>query len=208
MAESAEHSTVFDTGRQHLGKVYAKALIGAAENAGITEQVLDELSALVDDVFDRVPRLDATLSSPRVQPEAKTKMLDKAFAGKISPTLLNFLKVLANKNRFDCLRAVDRSARALIYELTDRVDVQIKTAEPLNDESIANVRTNLERTLGTNVILHAHVDPELIGGIVVRVGDTVYDASLANRLTRLRHDIYEKTFHAIKESGERFEIAE
>ena len=68
MAETTRHWTVLDSAQQHLGKVYAKALIGAAEKAGAVEQVLDEFQAFQTDLLDAIPRFESLLASPRVAP--------------------------------------------------------------------------------------------------------------------------------------------
>src|SRR5689334_22974379 len=94
----------FDPGREHLGEVYAQALLGAAEKAGVTEGVVAELGSFVEDVLDKLPQIKATLFSLRVTPQEKAAILDKAFGGKMSVQLLNFLKVLARHQRMDAVR--------------------------------------------------------------------------------------------------------
>jgi len=207
MAETIKHPTVLDSEQQHLGDVYAKALLGASEKAGNTDQVLEEFDSFIDDVLDKLPRLDATLASPRTPLEAKLAMLDKAIGGKVSVTLLNFLKVVCKHRRFDVVRAMRQAAHELYNELTGHVDVRIRTAAPLSDQLCERVAGRLETVLGKKVNLAAETDDDVIGGIVVRVGDTVYDGSVAGRLDRLRDEAVQKTSRAVLESLERFEVA-
>jgi len=207
MAE-VKQPTVFDSEQKHLGDVYAKALLGATEIAGNTKQVLDEFDALVGDVLDKLPKLEAALASPRVPEEAKLDMLDRAFAAKMSVTLLNFLKVVCEHRRFDCVRAMNRAANVLRNELTGWVDVRITTVEPLTDELCERVTDRLEALLGKKVNLVTEIDADLIGGLEVRVGDTVYDASVLGRLVRLREEAVDRTSQAIRQSLDRFETAE
>jgi len=207
MAE-VKQPTVFDSEQKHLGDVYAKALLGATEIAGNTKQVLDEFDALVGDVLDKLPKLEAALASPRVPEEAKLDMLDRAFAAKMSVTLLNFLKVVCEHRRFDCVRAMNRAANVLRNELTGWVDVRITTVEPLTDELCERVTDRLEALLGKKVNLVTEIDADLIGGLEVRVGDTVYDASVLGRLGRLREEAVDRTSQAIRQSLDRFETAE
>ncbi len=207
MAETIKHLTVLDSVQQHLGDVYAKALLGASENAGNTDQVLEEFDSFVDEVLDKLPRLDATLASPRTPLEAKLAMLDKAIGGKVSVTLLNFLKVVCKHRRFDVVRAIRQAAHELYNELTGHVDVRIRTAAPLDDQLCERVAGRLETVLGKKVNLAAETDADVIGGIVVRVGDTVYDGSVVGRLNRLRDEAVQKTSRAVMESLERFEVA-
>src|SRR5262245_46726349 len=115
--EEVRHSTVLDTGLQKLGTVYARALLGATEKAGNTDEVVAEFRGLVHDVLGRLPQFDATLTSPRVPFESKERLLDRALQGKIAPQLLNFLKVLARRGRFDAVRAVEIEVKKTLNEL-------------------------------------------------------------------------------------------
>jgi F-type H+-transporting ATPase subunit delta len=208
MTEATQHPTVLDIGAQQVGAVYAKALLGAAARAGTVEAMVEELMSVVDDVFARLPRLEATLASPRVPAESKFRMLDKAFGSRMSDLLLRFLKVLCRRGRFDCLRAIQRAVREQYNACLGRVDVQVRSAMPLSPELRSAVAQHLEAMLQAGVNLQEQVDSRLIGGLVVRVGDTVYDASVANRLVQLRNEAFEKTAHTIKEALQRFEVAD
>ena len=204
----ASKKAVLDTGQQYLGAVYAKALLGAAEKVGNAEAVVDELNSFIDGVLDKVPNLGETLSSPRIAVELKTAMLDKALSGKASVELLNFLKVVARHGRFNCVEAIRQAAREQLNELRDRVEVNLVTAEPLNSDSIELIVNRLKVVLGKDVDLHVDVDPELIGGVVLRVGDTVYDASVANRLVRLKDELLSKTGQQLRDNLDRFALAD
>jgi len=207
MAES-DHKTVFDTGLQHLGGVYAKALLGATENAGNTETVVSELDSVVDDVLPAIPHLEATLASPRVPLEAKTSLLDRAFGGKMSSQLLNLLKVLCRRGRFACVYAIRQAVRQQYNTLRGRVEVVVKSAHVMEDDAIAAVRTQLEASLGCEVDLQLSIDPELIGGLVLKIGDTVYDGSVVNRLSMLRTSLRAKTSQQMRDELDRFALAE
>jgi F-type H+-transporting ATPase subunit delta len=204
----AEQETVFDTGRQYLGGVYAKALLGATEKAGNTDAVLGELDSVVDDVLPGLRNLEETLSSPRVPLEAKTGMLDRAFAGKMSSQLLNLLKVLCRNGRFDCIHAIHRAAGEQYNALRGRVEVLARSAEPLEGDTIELVRNQLQASLGRDVDLKVSVDPDLIGGIVLKIGDTVYDGSVVNRLASLRESLLTKTGQQIRDQVDRFALAD
>jgi F-type H+-transporting ATPase subunit delta len=123
----------FDPESQYLGNVYAKALLGATENAGLTDQVLEQLDSFVQDVVAKVPKLEAVLSSPRVSHEEKVAMLDKAVGRTMHPVLLNFLKVVSRHGRLHCLRAIARGAREQLNALRGRLEVTVESAAPLSD---------------------------------------------------------------------------
>jgi F-type H+-transporting ATPase subunit delta len=202
--DEIRHETVFDTDQQHLGTVYAKALLGATEKAGNSETVMAELNSLVQDVLDELPQLDAILDSPRVPFERKEEILERALASRVSPQVLRFLKLLVRRGRFACLRAIRQAARKLFSELQGRVAVQVRAASPLDDATLELVGARLKAALGRDIDLQLKVDPDLVAGLVVRVGDTVYDGSLANQLSRLRDEMITKTSQRIRVEVERF----
>lgn len=203
-----EHSTVLDSGQQHLGSVYAKALLGAAEKAGSAEEVLLELEAFVDDILVRLPNLETVLSSPRVPIEAKEGILDKALEGKASDTFLNFLKVIARRGRFECLVAIARAARQLFNESRGRVEAHLSTANELDETAVERIKQKLQETLGREVDLKVHHDESVIGGVVVRVGDTVYDGSVANRLERMRQEMLTRSGEKIRSQPDQFAVSD
>jgi len=204
MSEPVRQPTIFDSGREHVGAVYAKALLGAAVTAGEAAAVVEELDSFVDDVLDRLPIFEATLASPRVPAEAKLALLDKGLAGRMSDTLLTFLKVVCRHQRFDCMRAIRRAAWHLWNQWEGRVDVLVRTPTPLSAELHELMTRRLESLLGKQVNLVVQDDESLIGGMVVRVGDMVYDASVANELNRLRESAAEMVVHAVRKSLDRF----
>lgn len=206
--DPTQHSTVLDTGLLYLGTVYAKALLGATEKSGTTDAVLAELQSLLDDVLVRLPQFEAALTSPRVPMEGKERMLDNAFRGKMSGQLLSFLKVLARRGRFNSLRHVYSAARRIVNELRGRLDVHLTSAEPLDQATRDLVVNRLRASLGRDVALVANVDPNLIGGLVIRIGDTVYDGSVANQLQKMRHDLVARATQTLGAEAERFAVAQ
>jgi F-type H+-transporting ATPase subunit delta len=206
MPASRSKKTVIDTARQRVGTVYAKALLGAAEKAGQTDSVLAEMESLVADVLDKLSDFDEMLRSPRIAHEEKVRLLDRVFGGKMSPLLLNFLKVVSQHERLDCLRAIERAARTLYNQLRKRVEVLVESATPISNQLQYTIASRLKQALGRDVVLSADVNPDLLGGLVVRVGDTVYDGSLAGRLKQMQAVTLEKTTDTIRESLERFSM--
>jgi F-type H+-transporting ATPase subunit delta len=197
---------VIDSGRQHLGSVYAKALLGAADKAGQARQVLEELDSLVTDVLNQLPQLDAAFISPRLAPEEKAALIDKAFGGRMSITLQHFLKVVAKHERLDCLRAILRAAKKLYNEMSGRVEVRLETAAPISNPMRERIVARLTQLLGREVVLTSEVNEELLGGLVVRVGDTVYDGSLAARLKQMQEVTLQRTTQQLRESLDRFAV--
>lgn len=203
MAQSSSGRS-FDSIRERLGAVYAKGLLGAAEGRQQTDRVLAELDSLVDDVLERLAQFELFLASPRVRLEDKLRVLDAAFAPRMTPLLLNFLKVVARHGRLDCLRQIRHSARRQYSVLLGRVEVTVKSAAPVDVPLRRHIEQRLVAALDQPVDVQWQVDPALLGGLQVRVGDTVFDGSLDSRLDTLQAEMRRRTTELIRDSLQRF----
>jgi len=193
-----------DIGVEHIADVYAQALLGATETAGVTRAVLDEFGSLVADVLDAFPKLEAVLASGFVSEEEKSGIIDRVFGGRASATLIHFLKVVARHGRLDLLRTIHRRAILLYDQMSGRVHVELSTAAPVDDALAGRITEQLRAALGAEPVVEQTVDPKLIGGLVVRVGDTVYDGSIANQLRNMRQQIIDRSVHEIQSRRDRF----
>jgi F-type H+-transporting ATPase subunit delta len=193
-----------DVGQEKVGEIYGRALLGATEHAGQTEAALEELDAIVSEVFAQFPKLETVLASLLVSPEEKAAVLDRVFAGQISRLLLNFLKVVARHGRLDCLRAIRRQARILYEALQGKSRVRVTTATAVDPRQLEQIAAALGASLGQPPILETVVDPALIGGAVLRIGDTVYDGSVANQLQSIRQQMIDRSVHEIQSRRDRF----
>jgi len=193
-----------DVGVEHVADVYAEALVSSTEKAGRTDAVLEEFDAVVEELLASFPQLEAVLESARISHEEKTGLLDRVLGGRVSPLLLNFLKVVSRHGRLDCLRVIHRRARRMVDRMRGRVHVNLTTAAPVDEALAAKLGVRLRELLGAEPIVHARTDPKVIGGMVVRVGDTVYDGSVANQLEQLRQQMIDRSAHEIQSGRDRF----
>ena len=180
--DAVKHETVMDTGAEQLGKTYAQALLAAAEKAGKTDLIVDQLTQLVDEYLGKSPQLAAAFSSPRIDSDEKNRIIDKIFGDEFDPMLITFLKVMASRDRLGFVPAVRDGALAQFDEMTGQVLAKISTAIPLDDGLRTQITDQLGGALGKKVRLQEVVDADLIGGMVIRIGDTVFDNSVANQL--------------------------
>ncbi len=185
MNETAKHDTVLDTGALQLGRVYAQALISAAEPDSATDEVVGQLASIVKDVLDQSTQLTEVFASPRVEADEKVRVIERLFNDKVHRVLLNFLRVLAQRGRLAQLREISAAAEEQINQIKGRVIARVQTAEPLTEELRTSVQQRLAQILGKEVVLHEEVNAELLGGLVVRVGDTVFDSSVAGKLNNI-----------------------
>lgn len=182
MQESIKHDTVLDTGAEQLGATYAAALLGAAQQAGAVDEVLNQLSQLVTETLREHPQLAAVFESPRVNIEEKQRIIDRLFADQMHPILLRFLKVTAVRGRLGYLPSIRRAAESQYDEILGRIVAEVRSAVELTDELRSQIRDRLSETFAKQVRLLEQVDSTVIGGVVIRVGDTVFDSSVAGRL--------------------------
>jgi F-type H+-transporting ATPase subunit delta len=118
------------------------------------------------------------------------------------------LKVVGSKGRFDCLGAIAASARAMQDELSGRVQAVLTSASEVDQEVQDKIAQQLSTALGKTVNLQSSVDPDIIGGMVVRIGDTVYDGSVMNQLAQIRTKAIKQVSDAIREKIDRFATSE
>jgi len=198
-----ETSQRFTTDQQQLGEVYAKALLGVGEKSGSTEALISELKD-VNDAVAELPKLSDALTAPQISTDEKTALVDKAFSGKTSPAMMNFLKVVVQKDRFGCLPAVAVAAQQMHDQLSGKIQATLMTAEQVDEATHRDIAAKLSQKLGKQVELQTSVDPSIIGGVVVRVGDTVYDSSVAGQLEQVRSKAMKKASDVIREQLNRF----
>ena len=195
---------VVDVGAQRVARTYAQALLDAAEKRGQAAQVLEELDSLVNDVFPAAPQLEGFLASRAISRKRKPPVIRSAFQGRASDIFLNFLLVLNDHERLDLLRPILSVYRRLHEERTGHVRVRVKSAAELPDDQRQRLEQELRAAFRREPILETRVDPDLLGGLVVQVGDWVYDDSVRSRLADLRNQLMERSSHEIQSRRDRF----
>jgi F-type H+-transporting ATPase subunit delta len=187
-----------------LARRYAQALVDAAQNEGGVDAALVELAAIEEEVLKRFPRFAEILASARVQSAEKDRMLREIFEGRTSGLVLRFLRVLNRHGRLNLLGAVLREARALWDRRNRRIPVRVRSAVPLDEAQLDSLQQRLTRLVDGTPIVTVSTDADLIGGLVVQVGDQLYDASVKNRLAQLRQRLIEGKTHEIQSRRDQF----
>jgi F-type H+-transporting ATPase subunit delta len=193
-----------DVSQRRISRVYAAALLDAAEKEGQAQAVLAELESLIKDVFEKEPRLETLLSGAAIGRVARHAVLEKIFADRASPLFTNFMQVLNNHERLDLLRPILTAAAELYDERNNRLRVMVTSAVPLPDDMRARIENGVRTIFNLEPVLIPYVDPELLGGLKVRIGDVQYDASVRNRLNSIRDQILTRSSHEIQSRRDRF----
>lgn len=195
---------VIDVGQEQLARIYARAFLGAIEKTGNAARLVEELDSLVADVLDRFPEFEQTLMSHSLKHDEREKIILAVFGGRASEQVVNLLKVLSKNDRMELLRLVAKLVHRLYGESQGRYEVKVFTAHELGRELQAELRQVLQAKLGIEPEFVFRIHPDLIGGMVIQVGDTVYDGSVQTTLERTRQQMFVKTIDAIETRPERF----
>jgi F-type H+-transporting ATPase subunit delta len=167
-----------------IAKNYAETLLELAQRAGDLRgwgEMLDQIS----DAMETDRRLRTFLESPRVSAQRKNEILQKAY-GALPRNFLRFLQALVNHRRQMLIPVIAHTYHDLVDQVEGRVHASVTVARPADDSDRDVVTKQLSRMLGKDVVPHFHVNSSILGGVIVRVGDTVLDGSVRRRLTTLR----------------------
>jgi F-type H+-transporting ATPase subunit delta len=168
-------------------RIYAKALFDAAKENGRLARVREELSDFVAAV-EQVPELRELLRSPQLDPRAKSSALD-AVLGDADELVRNFMLLLAEKGRAGQVEEIQREFERLAAAEERRLEVELTTAIELDRDEERRIVGQIEQASGRKVDATTSVDPDLIGGVVLRAGSLRVDASVRGRLERLRQEL-------------------
>ena len=164
--------------------IYASSLYSLAVDENIAAQILNEMDAVYS-IFKSEPEFVMLLASPGISKEERTGMLDTCLRGKVQPYLLNFLKLITEREMIrqfgDCCEAY----RKLYNAAMGILPVSVVSAIPLEDGQISRLKGKLTKLTGKNVQLCCTVDPKCIGGIRVDYDDQQIDGTVAKRLSSM-----------------------
>jgi len=168
-------------------RMYARALFEAAEEAGRVDAVASDLAAIAG-AMDEVPELRAFLRNPQIDPAGKAEVLEQ-LTREADELVGNFVRLVAEKGRAGELPEISTELDALVAQAQNRLTVELTTAHELSDAEAKSIVQQIEKASGRTVEATRSVDPNLIGGIVLRIGSHLADGSVRGRLERLRHEL-------------------
>jgi F-type H+-transporting ATPase subunit delta len=164
---------------------YASALFRSAQAADVVDLVESDLG-LVSYTFETISRLEEAIVSPLIPAARKREIVTSVFQEKIHEITLFYLYLLIDKRREHVIRETEEEYIRLANEARGIVAAEVRSAVELTDDEMARLRAKLSEHTGGRVEISATVDPSIIGGLIVRIGDKVMDGSIAGHLGRIR----------------------
>ena len=170
--------------------VYSTALFELCQEQGTLKNTYDELSQVTQAVFSGAhSQFVELLSSPLIQFEDKQKALTGVFGGNLSDTVLDFLCVVTQKGRIKHLPAICEQFKQMYYQKENILEVTATTVQPLSERLRKKLIEKLGSVSGKSIILHEKQDKSILGGIVLRYGNTEMDSSVKTKLDKIKSQI-------------------
>ena len=176
---------------EEIAEVYARSLFEVAQDQGQLDEIHEQLDEF-SDVMSGNRELQLFFFSPYFSSDEKKNGVAKVIDGG-NEYFVRFLELLAEKHRLPVLFRIRREFDSLWAKEQKLLEVSVTSAVDLDEETVKGIGKKIEEQTGNRVELAARVDPDLIGGLVIRVGNMVLDASVRNRLERLRRQVASAT---------------
>jgi F-type H+-transporting ATPase subunit delta len=172
---------------EEVAQVYARALFEAAKDGDVLDPVHDQLGQFAD-ALNENRNLAQFFFSPYFSVDEKKDALHRAVEG-AEPTFMNFLEALLERHRTPVIFRIRARFEQLWEEEHKLLPVDVTSAVALDEETVNSIGESIGKRLGRTIELSSSVDPEILGGVVLRVGNFVLDASIRNRLEQLRKQV-------------------
>ncbi|MCZ2341318.1 MAG: ATP synthase F1 subunit delta [Bacteroidales bacterium] len=193
-----------DAAMGRIPRTYAEALLAVAVSRGVMAAVTSNFVSLLRDLYPNIPQLEEYLNSPLESKKSKDAFLVKLLDGQAEPLFLDFLRVLNEKDRLGMLRLIWVAYRTLLEHQFGRQRVLVEVAAPLTDAQKQHLQDSLNTIMKRTPILVVRENPELIGGMVIRTGDRVFDTSVRTKLQTYRNQLLARGTHEIQSGRDRF----
>ncbi len=175
-----------------VAKRYADALFQIAEEKDLTSQFIEELN-VVKSVFEQNEKLSVLLASPNTTNKEKTALIDSAFAS-VHLHIKNGLKIMIERRRSNVILQMIEEFITLYNEKNDITHAVVSSVRELSPVELTNVETTFKELLNKkSLFIENKVDKSLLGGLRIRIGNTIYDGSLSNKLKRIEQNLLTAT---------------
>lgn len=174
-----------------IARCYSQALFQLDGSADAIQQRLSDLEELVE-LIHSMPKFENFLLAPQFTWREKSDFLKKCLKGKLDQHLFNFLDSLLKRRRMRQLPMIVEAYRRLILEKFNIIEAQLTTVVPIEGELRNRLQKSLEHSFSKSIVLREHVDPRIIGGLILSVGNQMLDASFKQELTRLKNHLMKR----------------
>lgn len=208
MADATNNSTqeaTLDVTAEQIARTYATGFLRAVN---YEEAAVSDLEAVNEEVLRQHPQFDEAMRSAFLDHDVRVAMIDNVLGGRVAPAVVNLLKVLSNHGRMELAGEVSRQARKLLDKKQGRADVLVRLAREADQSLLGEIEQTIRNKTGLDPVVSVEVDPELVGGLEIRVGDTVFDGTVRTALKKSHKEIVNQTVNAIESNPERFTLAE
>ena len=171
-----------------IARVYASSLLELGTEHKVLPDLEEEIKFVAGMVTDD-RNFRNFLTSPGITKDAKREFIEKIFKGKLSDYIINFIKVLIDNDRQSAIAEIYETFTGLIDEVNNRQKVTIITSAELDSTLKSKLAAKLKDVFKKEIILKEEIDPNILGGIIIKVGDTVIDGSLAKDLRNIKMNL-------------------
>lgn len=164
---------------------YAQALMSLAQSSDLVDQFGQDVSQLLD-LMSESQEFKQFLINPLMKPEAKKAVIQQVVGEQVHPYILNFLMLLVDRRRISFVEGICKQYQTLLRQLKRILLAEVTSATELTEEQQSSVRQKVvDMSGGQQVELESRIDPSIIGGVVIKVGSQVFDASIQGQLRRI-----------------------
>lgn len=171
-----------------IARVYASSLVEIGTEKKILPDLEEEIKFIAGIIVDD-KNFRHFLTSPGITKDAKKEFIDKIFKGKLSENIVNFVKVLIDNDRQSAIVEIYETFTELIDEVNNRQRVTIITSVGLDSTLKSKLAAKLKDVIKKEIIFKEEIDPSILGGIIIKVGDTIIDGSLAKDLRNIKNNL-------------------
>ena len=175
-----------------LARIYAASLFDLAKQGGGGPQACESTLGELEDILEIAranPQFGEFLASMILSSSERKSSMQKMFEGRVSDLTYKFLQVVNEKDRLGHLPAIVSAFEQMVQQSYGRVEVDVYTAAPIDQNEIASIRTRLQSMLGKEPVIHAYTDESMIGGLRLQIGDQLIDGSVQTQLRKLREKV-------------------
>jgi F-type H+-transporting ATPase subunit delta len=170
-----------------IARRYAKAIFDISRRQNTVDRTLDDVREIARLFAHR--KLAYLLREPKVPAQRKETAIRQALTSRVLPTSLNLALLVVQRELVDGMQNIASELERLVLEYKNQAKAEVTTAKPMDDAQLAEVKQALERRTGKTILISTKVQPDILGGVVARVGDQVIDGSIRSRLGMLRQQL-------------------